>query len=115
MITYTEEQVKELIQENLYLKKENAEMQEYVNQCNNHVDEVELEYKNLKKAYTDMAMRCIDMYISKKSVEVDTIEVKVIVPRFMSQDDLSYGLLESIKNSILCERDKHLIGNSFQM
>lgn len=114
MITYTEEQVKELIQENLYLKKENAEMQDYVNQCNNHADELKARAENFEKAYTDMAMRCIDMYVSKKSVEVDTIEVKVIVPRFMSQDDLSYGLLESIKNTILCERDKQLINKGFR-
>ena len=101
MITYTEEQVIELIQQNLSLKKENADMAEHIEMCELKVEEMAKKVEQAEKKYADLAMRCIEMYAQERDIKTDTISVAVRVPRFMSQDSLADGMFETVKNAIL--------------
>ena len=54
--------------------------------------------------YAEIASRCIQLYVRDGTIKHDSIEVRVDVPVFLSQDDLSVAIAECIKNAVLSER-----------
>lgn len=97
-MTYTEEQVKELIKKNIALQEKVASLEKTVAVEKCRADSAEENFKA-------MSARCIDLFVTHKNIGIDSIVVDVRVPKFMSQDDLSIALAESIKNLVLQERE----------
>lgn len=107
MITYTEEQVKELIRENLSLKKENEEMLFHIKQCEQSAEKYKRDVELAERKYTDLCTRCIEVGFSDdRKLRSDSINVSVQIPAFLTQEAVSIGLVEHIKNRVLRDRNE---------
>ena len=101
MITYTEEQVIELIRENIALKKEKEETQEWLKGYDREMSDREAKAEQAEGKYADLASRCIELYVCERNIMTDTITVEVRAPRFMTQENLADAMFVHIKNLIL--------------
>ena len=100
-MTYTEEQVQELIQTNLKLSEENAKLQE-------RLAMETIRKESAERKYTELCERCISFYVTSKDIVNDTIFVQTTAPRFMTSDDFSVGVVQHLVNLCNAEREKQI-------
>ena len=98
-MTYTEEQVKDLIRANLELAEENAKLKDQLSKEG-------LMRESAQKKYDDLCESCIRFYITERDITTDTILAQVNVPRFMPQSDFETGLVQQIITTLKAEREK---------
>ena len=84
MKSYTEEEVRSLIDENLKLIKELTQTQESLE------EETRLR-KSAEQSYRVLCERCMNLYLTDRDITTDTLFVQVNVPRFMNPSDLANG------------------------
>ena len=101
MKSYTEEEVRSLIDENLKLIKELTQTQESLE------EETRLR-KSAEQSYRVLCERCMNLYLTDRDITTDTLFVQVNVPRFMNPSDLATGITQHIISAVNAERDKHL-------
>jgi len=98
-MTYTEEQVKDLIQSNLKLAEENTKLKD-------QFSKEALLRETAEKKYSDLCERCIKFYVTERDITTDTLFVQVNVPRFMPQSDFETGLVQQIISTLKAERER---------
>ena len=98
-MTYTEEQMQELIKKNLALEQENAKLKDQLGKESFRAEVAE-------KKYNDLCERCIKFYITERDIVTDTIYAQVTVPRFMIDSELEVALLQSIATMLSKERER---------
>ena len=104
MKTYTEEEVRSLIDENLKLIKELTHTQECLE------EETRLR-KSAEQSYRVLCERCMNLYLTDRDITTDTLFVQVNVPRFMNPSDLATGITQHIISSVNAERDRLLFNS----
>lgn len=103
-MTYSEAQVRDIIDENLYMKEKVASLER-------QLGEEKRKYEYLETEYNSLTKRCIILYIETSGdIPRDEIEVKVFVPQFLSQADLRVALTQTITDMVLAERSKLALG-----
>lgn len=95
-MTYTEEQVKGIIEHNLQLKKEVAEL-------NTKLKKAQSEKKRIEDAYNSMCRRCLEVYVSRKPF-TEEVDIKVRSSVFMRDDDYRVGLVQSLTELFIQRR-----------
>ena len=98
MSTYTEKQVRDLISSNLKLQEDNLRLEKLCEEYKSRAESAEQKYFSL-------AERCIQLYVNKDVTE-EVIQVKVYVPNFMSQEDLTTAMIQTLTNNVVKERDR---------
>lgn len=96
MMTYTEEQVRDLINENIALKNELGHLSDKLRETEKGKEQAEEKYHNICE-------RCIHLYLQKSPFD-DTISVKVKAPRFMSDADFETGVVRTIVAMLAAKR-----------
>lgn len=96
-MTYTEEQVQDIINQNLALMAENSHLR-------NNLDEETVRADDAEKKYAELCERCIKFYITDRDITTDTIYASVTVPRFMVESELEVALLQNIATMLSKER-----------
>ena len=107
MKTYTEEDIRSLIDENLKLIKELTKTQE----C---LEEETRMRKSAEREYNSLCERCMSLYISDRDITTDTVFVQLNVPRFMNDSDLATGITQHLISIAKAERERHIF-NSVNM
>lgn len=105
-MTYTEEQVKELIETNLKLMEEKKEFDSSIRNLEEALSKEKLLRESAEKKYSSLCERCINFYVTNKEIDVDSLFIQVNAPRFMNRDDFSKGLIQHIISSCVAERDR---------
>lgn len=101
MKSYTEEEVKALIDENLKLIKELTHTQE-------ELEEESRLRRSAEKNYFNLCERCMKFYITDRDIVEDTIFVQAMAPRFMTKEDFNNGVAMHLINLCVSEREKHI-------
>ena len=96
-MTYTEEQVQSIIDQNLALMAENTYLR-------NKVDGETARADSAEKKYNELCERCIKFYITDRDISTDTVYAQVTVPRFMIESELEVALMQSIATMLSKER-----------
>ena len=103
MITYTENEVKGLIEENLKYLMEIAKLREQLSKETQRREFAE-------KKYSYLCERCMSFYITRRDAD-DTFHVQVTAPRFMRREDFIKGLVQRIVSACNAERDKTIFND----
>ena len=98
MRTYTETEVKGIIDENLKHLAEIAKLKEQLSKETQRREFAE-------KKYSYLCERCMSFYLTRRDAD-DTIYVQVTAPRFMQREDFTKGLVQRIVSACNAERDK---------
>ena len=99
MKSYTENEVRELVEENLKHLMEITKLKE---QLSKEVRRREF----AEKKYSHLCEKCTSFYVTSKDIDVDTMFVQVSAPRFMSNDDFAKGIIQHIVSACVAEREK---------
>ena len=102
MKTYTEAEVRSLIDENLELIKQVESLKDQLSK-----GLIAKEYA--EKKYEDLCERCMKLYISDRDILTDTLFVQLNVPRFMDDSDLSIGIVQHLISSAKAERERAML------
>jgi cell division septum initiation protein DivIVA len=97
-MSYTKKEVTNII------IKDRVKLLEKIERLETEVSRLENSLQTAEQRYADIASRCIQMYVKDGTIKPDSIVVRVDVPAFLSQDDLSVAIMEHIKDAILRER-----------
>ena len=101
MKTYTEEEVRGLVDENLELMKQMEKIKDQLSRS-------EISRETAEKKYDELCERCMKLYITDRGITTDTIFVQLNVPRFMTDSDLATGITQHLISSARAERERYI-------
>ena len=101
MKTYTEEEVRGLVDENLELLKQ-------VESLKDQLSRSEIDRETAVKKYDELCERCMNLYITDRDIPTDTIFVQLNVPRFFNDSNLATGITQHLITSAKAERERYL-------
>lgn len=104
MSTYTEEQVRGLVDENLELLKQ-------VEKLKDQLSRSEISRKTAEDKYNELCKRCMSFYVTERDITTDTLFVQVTAPRFMSQDDFNQGISQHFLSACNAERERSIFND----
>lgn len=101
MKTYTEEEVRSLVDENLELLKQVESIKDQLSQSL-------IDRETAERKYEELCERCMKLYITDRDITTDTLFVQLNVPRFMDDSDLATGITQHLISSAKAERDRYI-------
>lgn len=101
MKTYTQDEVRSLVDENLELLKQ-------VERLKDQLSRSEIDRETAARKYDELCERCMNLYITDRDIPMDTIFVQLNVPRFMSESDFTTGITQHLITSAKAERERYL-------
>ena len=101
-MTYTEEQVKEIIKTNLDLKERVLRLEKELSECKDKAQITE-------NAYNSLTKRCTEMYLSTEGIITELFNVQVRIPAFMSNNDVLVAITQQVQSFVVAERLKHSV------
>ena len=104
MKTYTEDDVRNLVESNIKHIEEIAKLKDQLSKETRGREIAE-------KRYSDICERCMRLYITDRDITSDTLFVQVIAPRFMSKDDFNRGITQHLISACTAERDKAIFAD----
>ena len=101
MKTYTEDEVRSLVDENLKHLEEIARLKDQLSQGL-------IDKECAERKYNELCERCMKLYITERDIVTDAVFVQLNIPRFMTQSDLATGITQHLISLTNAERERHL-------
>lgn len=105
-MTYTEEQVKEIIETNVKLMEAKVGLHAHINRLEDELSKEKLLRESAEKKYDDLCASCIRFYVTERDITTDTLFAQVNVPRFMSPSDFETAVIQQMLTILKAEREK---------
>ena len=105
-MTYTEEQVKEIVATNVKLMELKAGLHAHISKLEEELSKEKLLRESAEKKYSSLCERCMTLYVTDRDIPTDTMFVQVSAPRFMNNDDFAQGITQHIISACVAEREK---------
>ena len=100
-MTYTEEQIRSIVDENIELLKQ-------VGKLTDQLSRSEIDRETAERKYNELCERCMSFYVTERDITTDTLFVQVTAPRFMSQDDFNQGISQHLLSACNAERERSI-------